>query len=97
MTMNRLIRRSLTVIAVLLLSSLSAGGAMPVQAQDSPYENKKIVPFVPTPQDVVDKMIELGGVIWGRMPSGKIPVSVVSRSCTVCRAARTSVVQSNSM
>ena len=62
MTMNRLIRRSLTVIAVLLLSSLSAGGAMPVQAQDSPYENKKIVPFVPTPQDVVDKMIELGGV-----------------------------------
>jgi precorrin-6B methylase 2 len=32
------------------------------QAQDSPYENKKIVPFVPTPQEVVDKMIELGGV-----------------------------------
>jgi len=32
------------------------------QAQDSPYENKKIVPFVPTPQEVVDKMIELAGV-----------------------------------
>ena len=29
-------------------------------AQD--LESKKIVPFVPTPQDVVDKMIELGGV-----------------------------------
>ena len=32
------------------------------QAQDAPLENKKIVPFVPTPQDVVDKMIELAGV-----------------------------------
>ena len=32
------------------------------QAQDSSLENKKIVPFVPTPQEVVDKMIELGGV-----------------------------------
>lgn len=31
-------------------------------AQDTIFENKKIVPFVPTPQDVVDKMIELGGV-----------------------------------
>ena len=30
------------------------------QAQD--LESKKIVPFVPTPQDVVDKMIELAGV-----------------------------------
>jgi SAM-dependent methyltransferase len=29
-------------------------------AQD--LESKKIVPFVPTPQDVVDKMIELAGV-----------------------------------
>jgi precorrin-6B methylase 2 len=32
------------------------------QAQDGPFENKKIVPFVPTPQEVVDKMIDLGGV-----------------------------------
>jgi SAM-dependent methyltransferase len=30
------------------------------QAQD--FESKKIVPFVPTPQEVVDKMIELAGV-----------------------------------
>jgi len=60
MTMNWLARRSLTVIAALLLSSISAG--RPMQAQDSSFENKKIVPFVPTPQEVVDKMIELGGV-----------------------------------
>ena len=31
-------------------------------AQDSIFESKKIVPFVPSPQIVVDKMIELGGV-----------------------------------
>ena len=32
------------------------------QAQDSIFENKKIFPFVPSPQEVVDKMIELAGV-----------------------------------
>ncbi|HEV8723220.1 MAG TPA: methyltransferase domain-containing protein [Candidatus Binatia bacterium] len=31
-------------------------------AQDSVLESKKIVPFVPSPQFVVDKMIELAGV-----------------------------------
>jgi SAM-dependent methyltransferase len=31
-------------------------------AQDSSFDSKKIVPFVPSPQEVVDKMIELGGV-----------------------------------
>jgi SAM-dependent methyltransferase len=36
---------------------LSTGTA---QAQD--FESKKIVPFVPSPQDVVDKMIELADV-----------------------------------
>src|ERR671922_917331 len=30
--------------------------------QDSTRESKKIVPFVPTPQEVVDRMIELAGV-----------------------------------
>jgi protein-L-isoaspartate O-methyltransferase len=30
------------------------------QAQD--FDSKKIVPFVPTPQEVVDKMVELAGV-----------------------------------
>jgi cyclopropane fatty-acyl-phospholipid synthase-like methyltransferase len=31
-------------------------------AQDANFDNKKIVPFVPSPQEVVDKMIELAGV-----------------------------------
>jgi len=34
--------------------------AGPVQAQD--FESKKIVPFVPSPQEVVDKMIVVAGV-----------------------------------
>jgi SAM-dependent methyltransferase len=35
--------------------------AFPDIANAQDLESKKIVPFVPTPQDVVDKMIELGG------------------------------------
>jgi SAM-dependent methyltransferase len=31
-------------------------------AQDTNFDNKKIVPFVPSPQEVVDKMVELAGV-----------------------------------
>jgi len=31
-------------------------------AQDTIFENKKIVPFVPTPQEVVDKMVDLAGI-----------------------------------
>src|SRR6516225_5006650 len=31
-------------------------------AQDSSLQSKKIVPFVPSPQEVVDKMIDLAGV-----------------------------------
>lgn len=31
-------------------------------AQDSNFDNKKIVPFVPSPQEVVDKMVEVAGV-----------------------------------
>jgi len=38
------------------------GMRSPARAQDSIFENKKIVPFVPSPQIVVDKMIELAGV-----------------------------------
>jgi SAM-dependent methyltransferase len=34
----------------------------PPAAQAQDLESKKIVPFVPTPQEVVDKMIELAGV-----------------------------------
>jgi hypothetical protein len=54
--------RRIAVGAVLLISIISASGSLPIQAQEAPAENKKIVPFVPTPQEVVDKMIELGGV-----------------------------------
>jgi SAM-dependent methyltransferase len=38
------------------------GSSVKLIAQDAPAESKKIVPFVPTPQEVVDNMIELGGV-----------------------------------
>ena len=62
MRLTSLMWRPLAVRAVLLLSLTYAGGARQIQAQDAPSENKKIVPFVPTPQEVVDKMIELGGV-----------------------------------
>ena len=62
MTIDSLVRRPLAIIGLILLSSIYAGALLPVRAQDSSFENKKIVPFVPTPQEVVDKMIELGGV-----------------------------------
>jgi precorrin-6B methylase 2 len=51
------VARSLGIGAVGFSLTLS-----PAYAQDSISENKKIVPFVPTPQEVVDRMIELAGV-----------------------------------
>jgi SAM-dependent methyltransferase len=33
-----------------------------VEAQDANFDSKKIVPFVPSPQEVVDKMIAVAGV-----------------------------------
>jgi len=59
---------TITVLAVLALAQETIfdfpGGRWTglAFAQDSPYESKKIVPFVPSPQIVVDKMIELAGV-----------------------------------
>ena len=53
-----LVLRGMLVFAVIAPNPLG-GGAI---AQDSIFENKKIVPFVPTPQEVVDKMVELAGV-----------------------------------
>lgn len=41
-------------------NSFDATGS--ARAQDLVFENKKIVPFVPSPQVVVDKMVELAGV-----------------------------------
>lgn len=40
----------------------TGAGHVPVGAQESEVESKKIVPFVPTPQDVVERMLELARV-----------------------------------
>jgi SAM-dependent methyltransferase len=47
-----------------LLALAISGYAVPnsAHAQDTIFENKKIVPYVPSPQYVVDKMIDLAGV-----------------------------------
>ena len=47
-----------------LLALAVSGYAVPnsAHAQDTIFENKKIVPYVPSPQYVVDKMIDLAGV-----------------------------------
>ncbi len=50
------------VLALTALDLSLSGIRSPARAQDSIFENKKIVPFVPSPQIVVDKMIELAGV-----------------------------------
>ena len=60
----------LSRLSFLSLSLLLAAGGLdsavcvlsPRAAQAQDFESKKIVPFVPTPQDVVDKMIDLAGV-----------------------------------
>ena len=64
-TLNRIALIYLSLFLVMtglaISDSMVLGLAPPaVQAQD--LESKKIVPFVPTPQEVVDKMIELAGV-----------------------------------
>ena len=63
------IRASVLFFAALVLaigsplssSTFSATNAR-VLGEDSPFDSRKIVPFVPTPQRVVDKMIELAGI-----------------------------------
>jgi SAM-dependent methyltransferase len=50
---------------LLALLTLAVSGFAPpnsAHAQDTIFENKKIVPYVPSPQYVVDKMIDLAGV-----------------------------------
>ncbi|MEK6602209.1 MAG: SAM-dependent methyltransferase, partial [Candidatus Binatota bacterium] len=54
-------------LAVSLVSGWNSLGiisneARVAQAQESGLESKKIVPFVPTPQDVVERMLELAQV-----------------------------------
>jgi protein-L-isoaspartate O-methyltransferase len=53
-------RTSLLLILLVALVYLAAADA--AQAQDSIFDNKKIVPFVPSPPEVVEKMIELASV-----------------------------------
>ena len=54
---------AILVLAQLRVFDFRAGGPTGLaSAQDSIHESKKIVPFVPTPENVVDKMIELAGV-----------------------------------
>jgi cyclopropane fatty-acyl-phospholipid synthase-like methyltransferase len=50
------------LLVALTLAPGRASLEIPAHAQDAPFDNKKIVPFVPSPQEVVDKMIELAGV-----------------------------------
>lgn len=52
------------ILAVFTLSSFEyvRPGVFAALANAQDLESKKIVPFVPTPQEVVDKMIELAGV-----------------------------------
>lgn len=47
---------------VVVSGGLGTGGDGFAWAQSSDLESKKIVPFVPTPQDVVEKMLELAQV-----------------------------------
>ena len=53
-------RKLLVVLLTLTVANIAALNAS--RAQDTIVENKKIVPYVPSPQVVVDKMIELAGV-----------------------------------
>lgn len=55
-------RLSLLVVLVTLGLTLPSRSVELGQAQDSPFDSKKIVPFVPSPQEVVDRMIELSSV-----------------------------------
>lgn len=57
-----------TVIVVAQFGHFNSAGPfsiVPAHAQDSSFQSKKIVPFVPSPQEVVDKMIDLASVKTG--------------------------------
>jgi len=51
----------LTIGSPLVSTTIPATNARAL-TEDSPFDSRKVVPFVPTPQAVVDKMIELAGV-----------------------------------
>ena len=64
--LRRAFAEALTGLGLSVLTTFTVIASDPLGrvalAQDSIFENKKIVPFVPTPQEVVDKMVELAGV-----------------------------------
>ncbi|HWP24417.1 MAG TPA: methyltransferase domain-containing protein [Candidatus Binatia bacterium] len=60
--LNRCLAVALVAVLALFFTRADFQPAVPAQAQDLGFESKKIVPFVPSPQVVVDKMIELAGV-----------------------------------
>lgn len=60
--LHRLLLAAILVAFTLSSFQYARFGIFPGTAHAQDLESKKIVPFVPTPQEVVDKMIELGGV-----------------------------------
>jgi len=60
--LHRLLLAAILVVFTLSSFQYALSGIFPGTAHAQDLESKKIVPFVPTPQEVVDKMIELGGV-----------------------------------
>jgi len=52
----------LLFMALLSLLCTGATPSVTVLAQDGPFENKKIVPYVPSPQFVIDVMLDLARV-----------------------------------
>ncbi len=60
--LHRLSLAAILVVFTLSSFQYASFGIFPGTAHAQDFESKKIVPFVPTPQEVVDKMIELGGV-----------------------------------
>ncbi len=51
-----------TVAGFLALGQVNLAAPAALAIAQEPFDAKKIVPFVPSPQEVVDKMIELAGV-----------------------------------
>jgi len=60
--LHRLLLAAILVVFTLSSFQYARFGPFPGTTHAQDLESKKIVPFVPTPQEVVDKMIELGGV-----------------------------------
>jgi hypothetical protein len=67
---KQLLRVGILAAAVVLIPGVAAvfRGGVPVGidvslgAQESEWESKKIVPFVPTPQDIVERMLEMAEI-----------------------------------